>query len=40
MESHVRFSRILEKRRDGEVLEKVPEGFGAARFNEASSRFW
>ena len=35
VESRGRLSEVPEK-----VLEKVPEGLGAARFNEASSRFW
>ena len=34
MESRARFNEVPEK-----VLEKVPEGLGAARVNEASSRF-
>ena len=33
--SRARFNEVPEK-----VLEKVREGLGAARFNEASSRFW
>ena len=34
VERRARFNEVPEK-----VLEKVPEGLGAARFNEASSRF-
>ena len=35
MESRARINEVPEK-----VLEKVLEGLGAARFNEAPSRFW